>query len=275
MGFGPGAESQAHAPNEITWKQDLVTCAAVYAAVPGLYKEENKSADPALDGNAVGGEGPLVGQGTLPQAHGVQLGIGVLVADAPVAPQGMMGVNEGEDLPAVKKYGEDVKVSMYMYDRPAWTGLKYETESVETTNSGVMPSSLWMYCQHRPSQSSSCTVAVTRIRYPAGMRASSSAPSRRWRSWALTRRRSTRRATPWAGWGPVKKSLLSTDKNPVSHRDQAQVLHNLCAVHSGHHAALLVGAAPAIDDVPGLSKRFSKKFLVFQKFCLTSAFSML
>ena len=42
MGFGPGAESQAHAPNEITWKQDLVTCAALYAAVPGLYKEENK-----------------------------------------------------------------------------------------------------------------------------------------------------------------------------------------------------------------------------------------
>ena len=38
VGFGPGAESQAHAPNEITWKQDLVTCAAVYAAVPMLYK---------------------------------------------------------------------------------------------------------------------------------------------------------------------------------------------------------------------------------------------
>ena len=45
VGFGPGAESQAHAPNEITWKQDLVTCAALSAAVPGLYKEENKSAD--------------------------------------------------------------------------------------------------------------------------------------------------------------------------------------------------------------------------------------
>ena len=23
IGFGPGAEAQAHAPNEITWKQDL------------------------------------------------------------------------------------------------------------------------------------------------------------------------------------------------------------------------------------------------------------
>lgn len=37
IGFGPGAESQAHAPNEKTWKQDLVTCAAVYAALPGCY----------------------------------------------------------------------------------------------------------------------------------------------------------------------------------------------------------------------------------------------
>jgi putative selenium metabolism hydrolase len=42
VGFGPGAESQAHAPNEITWKSDLVVCAALYAAVPGLYKPENK-----------------------------------------------------------------------------------------------------------------------------------------------------------------------------------------------------------------------------------------
>ena len=42
VGFGPGAESQAHAPNEITWKQDLVTCAALYAAVPMLYKPGNK-----------------------------------------------------------------------------------------------------------------------------------------------------------------------------------------------------------------------------------------
>lgn len=38
VGFGPGAESQAHAPNEVTWKEDLVECAAVYAAVPSLYK---------------------------------------------------------------------------------------------------------------------------------------------------------------------------------------------------------------------------------------------
>lgn len=43
VGFGPGAESQAHAPNEITWKQDLVVCAALYAAVPMLYKPADGS----------------------------------------------------------------------------------------------------------------------------------------------------------------------------------------------------------------------------------------
>lgn len=37
IGFGPGAEAQAHAPNEKTWKEDLVKCAAVYAALPSLY----------------------------------------------------------------------------------------------------------------------------------------------------------------------------------------------------------------------------------------------
>jgi len=37
IGFGPGKEAQAHAPNEKTWKQDLVTCAAMYAALPKVY----------------------------------------------------------------------------------------------------------------------------------------------------------------------------------------------------------------------------------------------
>ena len=45
VGFGPGAESQAHAPNEIIWKQDLATCAALYALVPSMYKAENKTDD--------------------------------------------------------------------------------------------------------------------------------------------------------------------------------------------------------------------------------------
>lgn len=37
IGFGPGKEAQAHAPNEKTWKADLVKCAAVYAAMPAIY----------------------------------------------------------------------------------------------------------------------------------------------------------------------------------------------------------------------------------------------
>ena len=45
VGFGPGAESQAHAPNEITWKQDLVTCAALYAAAINQYPNYEKIDD--------------------------------------------------------------------------------------------------------------------------------------------------------------------------------------------------------------------------------------
>lgn len=37
IGFGPGKEEEAHAPNEKTWKEDLVRCAAVYAALPTIY----------------------------------------------------------------------------------------------------------------------------------------------------------------------------------------------------------------------------------------------
>ncbi len=37
VGFGPGKEREAHAPNEKTWKADLVRCAAVYAAIPTEY----------------------------------------------------------------------------------------------------------------------------------------------------------------------------------------------------------------------------------------------
>jgi len=40
VGFGPGKEDQAHAPNERTWKSDLVKCAAVYAAIPALYASD-------------------------------------------------------------------------------------------------------------------------------------------------------------------------------------------------------------------------------------------
>ena len=37
IGFGPGAEEQAHFPNEKTWKDHLVTCCAMYAAIPMIY----------------------------------------------------------------------------------------------------------------------------------------------------------------------------------------------------------------------------------------------
>lgn len=39
IGFGPGDEKEAHAPNEKTRKQDLVICAAMYAVLPNLYLE--------------------------------------------------------------------------------------------------------------------------------------------------------------------------------------------------------------------------------------------
>ncbi|MCB2360280.1 YgeY family selenium metabolism-linked hydrolase [Clostridium estertheticum] len=37
IGFGPGHEDQAHAPNEKTWKDELVKCAAMYALIPQIY----------------------------------------------------------------------------------------------------------------------------------------------------------------------------------------------------------------------------------------------
>ncbi|QUI25743.1 YgeY family selenium metabolism-linked hydrolase [Vallitalea pronyensis] len=42
IGFGPGKEEEAHAPNEKTWKADLVKCAAVYAALPTIYCKDKK-----------------------------------------------------------------------------------------------------------------------------------------------------------------------------------------------------------------------------------------
>jgi len=37
IGFGPGHEDQAHAPNEKMWKDELVKAAAMYAMIPLLY----------------------------------------------------------------------------------------------------------------------------------------------------------------------------------------------------------------------------------------------
>ncbi len=40
IGFGPGHEDQAHAPNERTWKEELVKAAAMYALIPITYVRE-------------------------------------------------------------------------------------------------------------------------------------------------------------------------------------------------------------------------------------------
>lgn len=37
IGFGPGHEDQAHAPNERTWKDELVKACAMYAVIPSAY----------------------------------------------------------------------------------------------------------------------------------------------------------------------------------------------------------------------------------------------
>lgn len=42
IGFGPGKEKEAHAPNEKTWKADLVRCCALYAALPEIYYKNLK-----------------------------------------------------------------------------------------------------------------------------------------------------------------------------------------------------------------------------------------
>jgi putative selenium metabolism hydrolase len=40
IGFGPGHEDQAHAPNEKTWKSELVQSAAMYAVIPAMYAQK-------------------------------------------------------------------------------------------------------------------------------------------------------------------------------------------------------------------------------------------
>ncbi|MDD3842578.1 MAG: YgeY family selenium metabolism-linked hydrolase [Candidatus Izemoplasmatales bacterium] len=40
IGFGPGHEEEAHAPNEKTFKADLVMAAAMYAAIPMMYLKQ-------------------------------------------------------------------------------------------------------------------------------------------------------------------------------------------------------------------------------------------
>lgn len=45
VGIGPGHEDQAHAPNELTFKDELVKCAAMYALIPSLYVQNYCKAD--------------------------------------------------------------------------------------------------------------------------------------------------------------------------------------------------------------------------------------
>jgi putative selenium metabolism hydrolase len=37
--FGPGHGDNAHSPNEVTWKNELVESCAIYAAIPAVYSE--------------------------------------------------------------------------------------------------------------------------------------------------------------------------------------------------------------------------------------------
>ncbi|CAA7602988.1 Peptidase M20 [Acididesulfobacillus acetoxydans] len=46
IGFGPGHEDQAHAPNERTWKKELVNAAAMYAVIPQLFVQKYAAAMP-------------------------------------------------------------------------------------------------------------------------------------------------------------------------------------------------------------------------------------
>ena len=42
IGFGPGHEEEAHAPNEKTWKSEMVKAAAMYALIPKMYLNQIK-----------------------------------------------------------------------------------------------------------------------------------------------------------------------------------------------------------------------------------------
>jgi len=53
IGFGPGHEDQAHAPNERTWKKELVDCAAVYAVIPMIYARRYAEKMPSQTSNLV------------------------------------------------------------------------------------------------------------------------------------------------------------------------------------------------------------------------------
>jgi putative selenium metabolism hydrolase len=51
IGFGPGHEDQAHAPNEKTWKSELVQAAAMYSVIPFLYTRKYAAQMPQTTDN--------------------------------------------------------------------------------------------------------------------------------------------------------------------------------------------------------------------------------
>ncbi len=53
IGFGPGHEDQAHAPNEKTWKDELVKAAAIYALIPSVYVNDYADKMPEITENIV------------------------------------------------------------------------------------------------------------------------------------------------------------------------------------------------------------------------------
>lgn len=53
IGFGPGHEDQAHAPNERTWKKELVAATAMYAMIPLIYVREYVTQMPENTANLV------------------------------------------------------------------------------------------------------------------------------------------------------------------------------------------------------------------------------
>lgn len=54
IGFGPGHEDQAHAPNEKTWKSELVKAAAMYASIPLLFIKRYAEKMPQITENLAG-----------------------------------------------------------------------------------------------------------------------------------------------------------------------------------------------------------------------------
>ena len=72
-------------------------------------------------------------------------------------------LEEIRQLPSVQKYGDDVKVSMYMYDRPAWTGEVYASSPPGSTRRAPPMSRRW-WTPTMPCGATSVSAMPTRTR---------------------------------------------------------------------------------------------------------------